>query len=349
MTDRENQTISKFYAGDIKAQLVSVQHCAQKEKFQRLSWYALLAHLLRTHSSAARQQNTQESWRRHTRSGKSRIRVWFKRVGLHFVHAWGNSRSAAGSDHFYRNAPRATEPPFLPWNRHKATQPQGYKFLQNAKGILFLLSNGREQIAGPKTLPSKVLHLSHYVKPSGNLGSMRSYPFIGRSLYWPSMFVEYHTTVRYGVTCARGGVSLCRNSNALKIFLALTLSKAFCIAIPGELFTTPNNSGHLLLTSDRFFKLVRNVPLRFFTAESVAKHSWLTGSRPMAHRNDFYPTMGSSPRQRSSKTSAKILGFKNVFTAPSYSQTIGNGELDNRTIIAGLRHNIERHHKDWNL
>lgn len=57
----------------------------------------------------------------------------------------------------------------------------------------------------------------------------------------------------------------------MKIFPTLTLLEIVAIDTLGDLVTTPRNIKYLLVTSGRFSKLVRTVPLRAATAERVAK------------------------------------------------------------------------------
>lgn len=123
----------------------------------------------------------------------------------------------------------------------------------------------------PEAVYTRVLHHCHYAKPSRHPGGMRPYHFLRRSFDWSFMSVDSYLTVRNCITCARSRANLRRHNGFLKILPALTPLEFVAINFLGELVTTLQNNKYILATSDSFSQLVRTVPLRSVTVESVAK------------------------------------------------------------------------------
>jgi transposase InsO family protein len=103
----------------------------------------------------------------------------------------------------------------------------------------------------------------------------------------------------------------------------------------------------LLVISDRFSKLTRTVPLRTITALVVAKafcDAWVFSYR---HPRYLLTDNGTQFNAKFFLAVFREIGIDKIFTTAYHSQTNGQVERFNRTIINPLRGYVERRQGDW--
>ena len=270
------------------------------------------------------------------------------------------------SDHVVLAAEESREPPLVPITRDELVYEQtndkdcrnivarlargeGLPFAVDDQGILFRTTAGDQQIYIPRPLRDRVLRLSHYSKLSGHPGGRRLYHFLRRSFYWPSMAVDCYGVAKNCPSCARNRVLLRKHQKEMKLFPATAPLEFVTIDTLGELIRTPRGNRFLLVITDRFSKIVRTVPLKSISAESVAKafvtHWVMVYGPPLWLLSDN----GKQFTARFFQHVCRILGIENLFTTTYHPQCNGQVERFNRTILAGLRHFIGDHPKEWDM
>ena len=195
-----------------------------------------------------------------------------------------------------------------------------------------------EQIILPKTLRMQVLLLAHYPRLAGHPGGSRMYQTLRRTFYWPSMALGAYHTVRQCSSCTRERITLRKDATYFSLFPAQAPLEYVAIDILGPLPKTTNGHRCLLCITDRYSKMVRNIPLKNITAATVAKafcEHWVFQYGPPAH---LLSDNGGQFTAKFFQEVCAIFGIGKLFTTAYHPQTNGQVERFNRTIPAGPRH-----------
>ena len=169
-----------------------------------------------------------------------------------------------------------------------------------------------------------------------------------RSTYcWPQMAANIYRTVRTCNACAKSRVRLRKRTHPLRLFPAQRPLESLSIDILGPL--TKKKKGHrfLLDIKDRFTKLTQVIPLRRIDAYTVAlafvEACICKYGRPKTLISDNSKQFAAKFFQGV----CSLLGLSNIFTSIYHTQTNGQFERYNRTILAMLRDYINEHQDDW--
>jgi len=205
----------------------------------------------------------------------------------------------------------------------------------------------RPQVLVPESLRPRLLRNYHYSATAGHPGVRRMYDTLRQGLYWPTMVVDVHATVRGCETCARDRMQLSRHTNPLKLFPALRPLEDVAIDLMGPLPKTSRGKLHVLVIMDRYSKLCRLVAMRSIQASLVVKafvEEWVfTYGAPKTILSDNGPQF----RSKTFVDACVILGIKPVTTTTYHPQTNGQVERFNRTLASMLRHYVAEDHRNW--
>ena len=168
--------------------------------------------------------------------------------------------------------------PFCSQMRSRLNGGELLPFAANDNGYFVRKVESTAQIVVPRSLRARVLHLSHQAEMAGHPGGRKLYYSLWRDFYWPAMAVDCYATVRECVTCAGNRIKLCKNRKTMTLFPEVSPLECVSIDILGELIRTMRKNRYLLFITDRFFKLVRTVPMKKISSTEVAKeivHHWV--------------------------------------------------------------------------
>lgn len=219
----------------------------------------------------------------------------------------------------------------------------------SSEGVLFRHKMGCEQIVVPKALQPRVLHLAHHSKLAGHPGGNRLYKYLRRSFFWKSMAFDCYLTVKNCTDCAKNRIFLRTRQKKMRLFPAKAPLESVAIDILGELVKTPRGHKYLLVISDRFSKLVRTIPLKNISANTVAQAfvtHWVMPYGPPTH---LVSDNGSQFTSKFFQHVCQLLGIRNLFTTTYHPQTNGQVERFNRTILAAIRSYTAEFPKEWDL
>lgn len=144
-------------------------------------------------------------------------------------------------------------------------------FSCNLEGVLCRFADGNDRLVLSGSLQQRVLQLSHRSEMAGHLGGPRLYYFLRKSFYWPTMAMECYAVARNCITCCRNRVLLRRNQKLIKLFPATSPLENVAIDVLGQLLKTHRGNHFLLVTTDRYSKLVRTAPFKNITAATFAR------------------------------------------------------------------------------
>lgn len=135
----------------------------------------------------------------------------------------------------------------------------------------------------------------------------------------------------------------------MQLFPARAPLESVAIDIHGELMETSRRNKYLVGTTERFSKLVKTVPHSSSTAETVAKvfdTNW-----EMSYWSSVWLLSNKGPKftARFFQHICRLLCIHKLFTTTYQSQSNGQAERSNCTIITGLRHYVANNPKDWEL
>ena len=199
----------------------------------------------------------------------------------------------------------------------------------------------------PEALKQRLLRYQHQSMLAGHPGSRRVYDTLRRYVYWPTMVVAVYKHVEQCAAFADNRLSERRHTFTMKLFLALEPFSGLSMDLPGPLTTSWGGHKHVLVICDRFTKLKRAIPLRDTTALTVSSafiDTWLAAyGIPDSVLTDNGPQFASVYFQG-------ILGLLSIasnYTSPYRSQTNGQVERYNRTLVRQLRCYVGEHQTEW--
>lgn len=112
--------------------------------------------------------------------------------------------------------------------------------------------------------------MSHYAKLADHLGGLKLYKTLRRYFYWTTMEMECYVLARKSTDCARKLVKLHKNGKEMTLFLPGGSLDFVGIDVIWELITTKRGSRYLLVTSERYSKLVWTVPINRISAAQIS-------------------------------------------------------------------------------
>jgi len=223
------------------------------------------------------------------------------------------------------------------------------RFSENAQGLLVRRAplERASQVYVPKSLRIEIRTLEQAPAHAGNPGASKMYVSMRRFFYWESMVADVYAYGANCGTCAKGRVGGRRRTSLLRLFPPTEPLSAVCLVLFGPLPKTAMGNRYLLVMVDRFSKLTRVVALPREDAETVASafcDTWVASyGRPDALMMDNGPQLTSMLFQGV----CRLMGFTNLCSTTYQSQTQGQVERYNRTIVAQLKAHVEDHQNTW--
>ena len=155
--------------------------------------------------------------------------------------------------------------------------------------------------------------------------------------------------VRKFPQCERNRIKLRKNVEQIKLFPETEPLTSVCIDIFGEFFIKTRHNEYLLVTTDRFRKFTKTIPMKGNSVVEVARcfvNKWVLNYGPPT---EFISDNGGCFTSKVFLDVCIILSINNNFTTTYYSQANGQVERYNRTILAALPTYMADHTKDWDF
>jgi len=155
------------------------------------------------------------------------------------------------------------------------------------------------------------------------------YAAMRRYCYWPGMAEDVVLHVRNCASCARGRVRPLRAAAALQLFPATLPFQDIATDLFGPLAKTAAGNEYIMVMTDRFFKLVRAIPMRKIRAVdcgSVLLDNWIGAYGPPDRvLSDGGPQFTAQFWHQV----CNLLSVEAKVTTPSRPQTHGQAERFN--------------------
>lgn len=142
---------------------------------------------------------------------------------------------------------------------------------------------------------------------------------------------------------------MCENVARLEPFPANEALPSFCVDILGGLIEAQRRNEYLLLFTDRFIKITKNVSMKVISAAEVAEHFanfWVFNYGPSM---ELIVYNGGCFTPKFFIDVCKIMLIQNNFTTTYHPQSIEQVERYNRTILAALRTYVADYRHNWDL
>jgi len=233
-------------------------------------------------------------------------------------------------------------PPDPTWSR------QAF-FFRDKNGLLCRRSMyGRKtQVVIPEALRKRLLIHQHQSVLAGHPGSTKMYNTLRWYVYWPTMVVDVNKHVERFPACAKNRLSERNHTTVMKLFTADKPFSGLAMDVLGPLPTSKGGHKHVPVICDRFTELTRAVPLREGTAltkESAFMDTWVAAfGIPDTVLTDDGPQFASVYYQGI----LGLLGIASNYTSSYHSQTNGQVERYNRTLVRQLRCHVAEHQAEW--
>jgi len=223
------------------------------------------------------------------------------------------------------------------------------RFREDPNGLLVrtALLDGAAQVYVPTHMRYGVMMREHYPSQAGHPGVNKMYTSMRRWFYWESMVVDVHAFVANCTQCARNGVGKRRKTNYLNSFPPTKPLPDLCMDLLSPLLRTAAGNEHLLVIVDRFSKMARAIFLQRIDAETIA--AAFLDNRVAAYGPPATLLSDNGPQFRSTffHGVCSLLGISNRYSTTHHSQTNGQVERYNRTIVGQLRTYVEDHQDRW--
>jgi len=223
------------------------------------------------------------------------------------------------------------------------------RFHEDPNGLLVRTAplDGAGQVDAPTHMRYGLMTREHYLPQAKHPGANKVYTSMRRLFYWKQMVVDVYAFVTDCSQCARNRVGKRRKINYLKTFPPTGPLTDLCMDLLGPVPRTAAGNEHLLVIVDRFSKMTRAIPLQRIDAETIAAaflDNWVADYGPPA-------TVSSEngPQFRSSffEGVCSLLEISNRYSTTYHTQTNGQVDRYNRTIVGQLRTHLEDHQDRW--
>lgn len=190
------------------------------------------------------------------------------------------------------------------------------------------------------------LLLSHYHLLAGHSGQRRMYDTMRRDYYWPHMANDVAEIINQCQSCARnrGHVKLQRQ---LQLFPASGPLEFVALDILGPLPKTKKENLYVVVMTDRYSKLTRDIPTSSITTTAVKyifSEHWIN---PHGIPAFVLTDNGTLLVSKFFATLCTHLGLKQLTTTAYHPQTNGQVERYKKTLDTQLRHYVAYHQNDW--
>jgi hypothetical protein len=232
-----------------------------------------------------------------------------------------------------------------------SSKPSSPFFLQTHLGMSLLYHRSSLddslQLCIPKVLRERILQLAHHSATAGHPGGRKMYQTLRLSYYWPLMSRDVAEIPKRCTECIRERVGSQSHRAPMQLFPAPGPLEFVAIDILGPLPKTRAGMQYVLVIMDRFSKLVRTVPLKTITADTVCNafiEEWVhIYGAPAILLSDN----GTQFTSRTMLALCRYYNIKQVFTNPYHPQTNGQVERFNKTLAAQLRASVAEDQKLW--
>ena len=182
---------------------------------------------------------------------------------------------------------------------------------------------------------------------AGHPGVNRVYAAIRRHYYSESMAADVYDWVASCASCARNRIAPRRRTAMLKLFPATDPFANLSMDILGSLTDTKTGNVFLLIIVDRFYKLVRAVPLAGITATDVSSAFCRDWTSVYGPPDTLLTNNGPQFASLFVQGVCNLLGIRNLCTSTYHPQTNGHVERFNKTLVAMFTHSIEDRRDNW--
>jgi transposase InsO family protein len=193
------------------------------------------------------------------------------------------------------------------------------------------------------------MHLAHYPTISGHPGAKKIFKPLRKEFPWPTMVADVYDYVKVCHEYTKENSTLRNQSKEITLFPADQPLEFVAIDILGPLTKTIKGHQYILMSADRFSKLVRTILLKTITTFTVASafcHHWVfVYGAPRLLLSDN----GTQFISKFFQACCQIIGIHQKFTTAYHPQGNGQVERFNRTILSPLREYVGEHQNDWDL
>jgi len=136
-------------------------------------------------------------------------------------------------------------------------------FFEDSDGVVCLHTTYDEvaQIVVPESLRERALRLEHDTTLTGHSGTSLMYSAMRRYYYWPGMAADVVLHVQNCASCARGRFRYLPAAAALQLFPATLPFQDSAMDLFEPLAKTAAGHEYIMVITDRFYKLVRAIPM----------------------------------------------------------------------------------------
>lgn len=169
-----------------------------------------------------------------------------------------------------------------------------------------------------------------------------------RFYYWPAMAVEIAEVLKGCHPCARNWLTKRRNGTSLRLFPPSVPNEHVAIDLLGPSPKTADGNIFVRVISDRFRKLSRTVALpddKALTVLAAIMDNWVSAyGIPAKNLSDN----GSNLTSKFVSSLLGLLGIEPTRSSDYHTQTNGQVQRFNRTLVKMPKYNVADHTNTWN-
>ena len=209
----------------------------------------------------------------------------------------------------------------LLWRRWKSRGADGEELLQ---------------LVLPPTYRKKVLQIAHDLPLAGHLGKDKTLTRISRRFFWPTLSQDVASYVRSCPACQRTRQKKGEKAPLQPMPIMGNPFERIAMDVVGPLPKTRKGHEYILVVSDYATRYPEAIPLRKFTALSVAEHL-LDLFAKFGIPKEILTDQGTNFTSQLLRELYGLIGVKAIKTTPYHPQTDGLVERFNQTLKNMLR------------
>lgn len=203
-----------------------------------------------------------------------------------------------------------------------------------------------KQLILPKTYGRAVLDIAHSIPIVGHLGKEKTAQRILRRFYWPTLFRDVTEYVKSCTLCQRTSVHGKLSSPLVPLPIMGEPFQRIAMDIVGPLPKTRRGNEYVLVISDYATRYPEAVPLRQFTALTVAEELINVFAR-YGIPTEILTDQGTNFTSQLLKELYNLIKVKPIKTTPYHPQTNGLVQRFNRTFKSTLWRILVEEGQDW--
>lgn len=157
-------------------------------------------------------------------------------------------------------------------------------YSEKNKNEFFYHKGAHDQFIIPHSWRHRVLPTRHDNRSAGHPVGRRLYQSIRKDTYLPALAVDFNTTARRCLTCAKTRIQLRTQAELLQLFPPWGPLESVAISVFGALVKTARDSHYLFIISNRLTMLTTPTPLKSILAAEIKilfVNEWLVNYRPL--------------------------------------------------------------------